>query len=383
MIVGIVPPTVKNGKRGGEPDIDAYLEVFVDELIQMGDTSLLLSHKRAPLDVKVRLVLFLLDFPGMAKVFHQNQQNAYRCCPTCKHEGCQIAPLNKMTYMESRRFLPQDHPLRSDRVLFPGLSVERRGPPERHTNEEQEGWRKTYDNLADKEKIEWARETGIKGTHPFSRYPNHDGIESRCPDPMHCCDVVVSKILYYLGRLPEDLQAKERLAHRLLRTRMNRDSSLNVENADEGVLCFLTQEQIDAVHNRVEFLQFPRRYDGVKGKILTDHVFFKTAQRHEYTQSQAWIWLLRGQLPWRQFRTFTLFFAVLARFTVKSFEPGYAEWLEPLFHLAISLFERDFPIGLNVSQLHQFHHLSENLGLLGPTHGWSMWLKKAGQQKFG
>ena len=100
MIVGIVPPTVKNGKRGGEPDIDAYLEVFVDELIQMGDTSLLLSHKRAPFDVKVRLVLFLLDFPGMAKVFHQNQQNAYRCCPTCKHEGCQIAPLNKMTYME-------------------------------------------------------------------------------------------------------------------------------------------------------------------------------------------------------------------------------------------------------------------------------------------
>ena len=90
-MVGIVPAGWKKKGpkgRGAEPkSLDPYLDILVDELLQLCDSKLFLNYRRAPVAVKVKLLHFVLDFPGMAKIFAQKQQGAYACCPGCTIRG--------------------------------------------------------------------------------------------------------------------------------------------------------------------------------------------------------------------------------------------------------------------------------------------------------
>ena len=82
MVMAIIPA----GPDGKEPEeLDAYFELLVDELLK--ELHVFRDYAGAPVTVKIKLLRFVLDFPGMAKVFHQNQQNAYYCCQKCRLKG--------------------------------------------------------------------------------------------------------------------------------------------------------------------------------------------------------------------------------------------------------------------------------------------------------
>lgn len=83
LLLGIVP-----GSGRKEPaSLDPYLEVVVDELLQLSCSLMYDQCLGAPLHVKVKLILYTLDYPGVCKVFNVNGANAYKGCMWCDITG--------------------------------------------------------------------------------------------------------------------------------------------------------------------------------------------------------------------------------------------------------------------------------------------------------
>ena len=149
-LVGTVP-----GNGNKEPNsLDPYLDILVDELLAISNKEMFDAYQgaRAPFNLKVDILMYVLDYPGISKVFNILGANAYQACAWCEIEGkhifigmhlyvllCSCLPivgtyfseLHKMTYLDSRRFLPFDSSLRKDSRNYPSKSEETRPAPSR------------------------------------------------------------------------------------------------------------------------------------------------------------------------------------------------------------------------------------------------------------
>ena len=94
--------------------------------------------------------------------------------------------LDKVVYLENRRFLPENHPLRRQKKNFPGHKFEKRSPPEDVTIEDVL-WDSVAHNRA-KNKTQASnvmKATGSRGVNCFMLLPNHDRPNQAFPDLMH------------------------------------------------------------------------------------------------------------------------------------------------------------------------------------------------------
>ena len=83
MLLGIVPA---NGTK--EPDnLNPYIQVVVDELLQLSSSQVYDSYQKAPFNLKVEILLHILDYPGICKVFSITGANALKGCAWCNLEG--------------------------------------------------------------------------------------------------------------------------------------------------------------------------------------------------------------------------------------------------------------------------------------------------------
>ena len=83
MLLGIVP-----GNRTKEPDnLNPYIEVIVDELSVLSNASVFDSHQNAWFQLKVEILLHVLDYPGIGKVFNVMGANVLKGCAWCEIEG--------------------------------------------------------------------------------------------------------------------------------------------------------------------------------------------------------------------------------------------------------------------------------------------------------
>ena len=64
MLLGIIP-----GKGRSTPKPDCYLEIVVDELLALNNVQMLSIFDDAPIDVKVKILLCILDYPDMSQNF--------------------------------------------------------------------------------------------------------------------------------------------------------------------------------------------------------------------------------------------------------------------------------------------------------------------------
>lgn len=84
LLVGIIPA----GKgRKEAANINPYLEILVDELLTLSNKRLYDSYSQAPFDLKVEILLHVLDYPGMGKVFSTMGSGANHGCVWCEVEG--------------------------------------------------------------------------------------------------------------------------------------------------------------------------------------------------------------------------------------------------------------------------------------------------------
>lgn len=84
ILSAVVPsrnPRVYGG--GLEPKLDVYVQLLVDELIALSSFELFSAYSQAPITVKCRLLIFMMDFQGYAKFFHMLGANSYYPCNVC------------------------------------------------------------------------------------------------------------------------------------------------------------------------------------------------------------------------------------------------------------------------------------------------------------
>lgn len=83
MLVGIIP-----GNGNQEPKhLDPFLEVVVDELLSLSGSTFYDGYKKAPFEFKVQLLSYVLDYPGLNKVFLSTGANALQGCMWCDIRG--------------------------------------------------------------------------------------------------------------------------------------------------------------------------------------------------------------------------------------------------------------------------------------------------------
>ena len=81
-LAGIVP-----GNKSKEPNnLDPYLSILVDELLAITNKEVFDAYQDAPFTLKVNVLLYVLDYPGISKVFKIKGANAYQGCAWCELE---------------------------------------------------------------------------------------------------------------------------------------------------------------------------------------------------------------------------------------------------------------------------------------------------------
>ena len=96
LLVGVIPG---NGRKEAF-HIDPYIELIVDELLTLSECNIFhKGYMNAPINVKSKLLQFVLDFPGIAKVMQQPGQVATKPCPWCDIKGEYSRKLGKTIYL--------------------------------------------------------------------------------------------------------------------------------------------------------------------------------------------------------------------------------------------------------------------------------------------
>lgn len=83
MLYAVVPSKVDRRGCGVEPDLQVYQELMINELLQLSSTELYSAYVSAPVIVKVKLLLYMMDFQGYSKYFRMSGSNAYHPCNLC------------------------------------------------------------------------------------------------------------------------------------------------------------------------------------------------------------------------------------------------------------------------------------------------------------
>ena len=206
LLVGIIPSQTE----GGEPkDLDPYLEVLVDEILALCGCKLYDAYKNAPLTVKVKIMVYVVDYQGLGKLFSLTATGSKRGCAWCLFKGQYCKHLNKVVYPGNRRFLPLEHELRKDCERFPEHTVERRDRPTYRTFQQDVSFHKAYDGAKNKSQAsKLAAGTGCRGGYLLAeKNPGFDRVEETTPDAMHTIAVQMKHLCRCLaGKAQKTLQ---------------------------------------------------------------------------------------------------------------------------------------------------------------------------------
>lgn len=204
ILLGIIPAQ----DDGKEPaNLDPYLEILVDELLCLTDMRIYDAYRKEPFQVKAEVLLHVLDYQGIGKVFHLTGSGSYRGCSWCQIKGTYCTHLKKIIYLGNRRYLARDSEIRKDTCNFPEKLTEDRAAPLMRKFTEDLNYHKAYDNAKNQTQAKSiATATGCRGQYVLAaKLPNFDRVADVVPDAMHTIAVCMKHILYLItGKEPED-----------------------------------------------------------------------------------------------------------------------------------------------------------------------------------
>lgn len=105
LLVGIIASQTE----GSEPkDLDPYLDVLVDEILALCGCKLYDACRNAPFTVKAKIMVYVVDYQGLGKLFLLTATGSKRGCAWCLLKG------QYCKHLSNRRFLPLEHDLRKE-----------------------------------------------------------------------------------------------------------------------------------------------------------------------------------------------------------------------------------------------------------------------------
>ena len=126
LLVGIIPSQTQ---RKEPKHLDPFLEVLVDETLSLSSCKIYDAYRKAPFQVKVDIMIYILHYQGLGKLFCLTGTGSYRGCGWCLQKVQYCKHLHKVVSPENRRFLPASHKLRKDDQNFPDHVEETREKP--------------------------------------------------------------------------------------------------------------------------------------------------------------------------------------------------------------------------------------------------------------
>ncbi|XP_056697353.1 uncharacterized protein [Spinacia oleracea] len=108
------------GKSGPGMDIDVYLQPLIHELKLLWEgVDAFDAHSGKSFKMRAALHSTINDFPAYAMLSGWSTKG-YKACPSCADSGCAYSFGGKIVYPVARKWLPADHPYRSQANLFDG-----------------------------------------------------------------------------------------------------------------------------------------------------------------------------------------------------------------------------------------------------------------------
>ena len=253
LLLGIIPG---NGRK--EPaNLDPYMGLLVDELLILSDCHVYYpAYMNAPVTIKTRLLQFVLDFPGIAKLLQYPGSGAIMACPWCEIMGVYCQSMHKTVYLQNRRYLPEDHVLRSSNTFnIPEIDPK----PTSLSADHEKQLRSDYETLGNNnQKKKFTRSNGVKGTYALMKLPYHKFSEHVHPDGMHTVADVLQHVLEWL------------IGNKNETTMINAENEMlsKKESLAKDAITTLTSNEKLLGNKRCKSLLFPAGCSGYKGDVF-------------------------------------------------------------------------------------------------------------------
>lgn len=196
LLVGII----KGKKTKGESSIDPYVEVLVDELMFLTSCQTYSAYDQAPVDIKLKLLLYVLDYTGLSKLFHQQGSGGISGCHWCHQRGVYCSQLHKTIYLGNRAYLEINDELRHDATSFVDKEADDNEKPKLRTKDSEKDYREAFDKAKNKTQANFiASATGCKGKYPLMKLTDHNRMSECCPDACHTIKDVTQNIVSFIS----------------------------------------------------------------------------------------------------------------------------------------------------------------------------------------
>lgn len=404
LLVGII----KGKKTKGEISIDPYVEILVDELMFLTACKAYSVYDKAPVDIKLKLLLYVLDYPGLSKLFHQQGSGGISGCHWCHQRGVYCSHLHKTVYLGNRAYLEMSDVLRKDTTGFVDKQVDNSKKPKPRTAESEKDYREAFEKAKNKSQANFiASSTGCKGTYPLMSLLDHDRTSECCPDACHTVKDVTQNIVAFISGKSSNntnINAAEKNYGRFLEfidsentDNIYKSKASSVSKPKKRKTASLKKGHGDSVQDSGERLpmqqsqkQFPYQLSPTEIKAADERAcnvqvplgfgfnpspFFSKPTRmksHDWKQvaSQGILkYCLRGMLGENQRNTLFLLLDSIQEICSEIQRLDDLDEIEVRLNRALALLERDYPVVLQNITTHILHHVIDGIRKFGPIYG--------------
>ena len=276
-----------------------------------------------------------------------------------------------MVYLNHRRFLSLQDPLRRARAHFPSRETPLE-PPVLKTMEYIDGAIKKYESATTRhDKKREALKSGCKGSYALRKLPFHDRMLSTPVDPMHLIKNVVEHLVRLIGGAEDSRKVR---TEEKRRGRFPGSWTGDVKAELPPAPFRLTAAEQKIANQRSQSIQVPAGFDWrPKAMFTVKAVGMKSHAWKLMVSTSILKYCLRGLLGKRQRQSLFFFCDVLSRLCAEVVDISLVNLLEDDVHRSLSLLERDFPVSLHVCVFHLLHHLPYYIRQYGPIYGYWMY----------
>ncbi len=223
------------------------------------------------------------------------------------------------------------------------------------------------------EQKEMVQETGCKGTYALRSLPGHERFLNTPVEPMHLVKDIAEHVVRLLSGKEDSIKVR---IDKKLRNRFPTawvDDNTRKRGLPPAPFR-LTKEEVILANKRALRILVPFGFDWCARPIFGAQ--FIPMRSHEWKQllcKGILKFCLQGMLAQRQRTTLFLLCDVFARLYSEECNPDALDELEVKVHRALSLFEHDFSVSIQLIVFHLLHHLPRYLRRFGPVYNYWMY----------
>lgn len=402
FLVGIIP-----GNGCSEvTKVDPYVEILVDELLYLTKCKIVDAYQSAPVDIKIKVLLYVLDYPGLCKIFNQQGSGGLSGCHWCHIRGTYCSHLSKTIYLCNSTYVNNSSSSSSSILTDITNVIDPQSQPKLRSASSEICFREAYQNV--KTKVDAgvvASATGCKGKYSLQKLPDHNRLDETLPDACHTVKDVVQNLMYLitnrnvnLQKIIKSEQASGRLNLKKIETESanrkfassrhiratgkkteQKSNSGKNENPTESLKSIalpyiLTDSEIKVADQRASAIKVPIGFGVKPGPFISKPGSLKSHDWKQLACQGILKYCLRDMLSEQCRKTLFSVLDCLAALCAECHSLDDLDQIEGQLNIALASLEKDFPLTLQNITTHILHHIVPGIRRYGPVDGTWMYV---------